>query len=80
MVRVRVRKVETVGERVHATRRQAEILGLAARDVPDKQIAEQLHVSLCTVRTHWQRFYRTNGVHSRAGAVALYLRIRNVLP
>ena len=56
------------------SRRQVQILELAARDFSDKQIAVELGLSLSTVRTQWQRFYRSNGVHSRTGAVGLWLR------
>lgn len=66
----------TAARRVHTTRRQAQILGLAARDLSDKQVAERLGVSIATVRTQLQRFYKANGVHSRTGAVALWLRMR----
>jgi len=59
--------------RVHVTHRQAQILDLAARDFADKQIAERLGVSVSTVRTQLQRFYKANGLHSRTGAVGLWL-------
>lgn len=58
---------------VQVTRRQAQILDLAARDLGVKQIAKQLGVSVPTVKTQLQRFYRANGLHSRAGAVALWV-------
>lgn len=59
---------------IRITQRQAQILDLAARDLGDKQIAGRLGVSRYTVRTQLQRFYKANGLHSRAGAVALWLR------
>jgi DNA-binding CsgD family transcriptional regulator len=62
-----------VARSVRVTPRQAQILGLAAGDLPDKQIACRLGVSVATVRTQWQRFYKANGLHSRTGAVALWL-------
>jgi DNA-binding CsgD family transcriptional regulator len=58
---------------VQITRGQAQILDLAARDLGVKQIAKQLGVSVPTVKTQLQRFYRANGLHSRAGAVALWV-------
>jgi DNA-binding CsgD family transcriptional regulator len=61
---------------VRVTVRQAEILDLAARDLSDKQIAGRLGISVATVRTQWQRFYKANGLHGRAGAVAAWLRCR----
>lgn len=61
---------------VQITRGQAAILDLAARDLGVKQIAKQLGVSVPTVKTQLQRFYRANGLHSRAGAVALWVGTR----
>jgi DNA-binding CsgD family transcriptional regulator len=49
---------------VRVTIRQAEILDLAARDLTDKQIAGRLGISVSTVRTQWQRFYKANGLHA----------------
>src|SRR5438093_10563039 len=62
--------------RLHVTGRQAQILDLAARDLSDKQIAGRLSLSIPTIRTQLQRFYKANGVHSRTGAVVLWLRSR----
>ena len=59
---------------VRVSPRQAEILSLAADALTDKEIAAHLGVSLFTVRSHIQRFYLVNNVHSRAGAVAIWLR------
>jgi DNA-binding NarL/FixJ family response regulator len=64
------------GSGVQVTRGQAQILELAARDLAVKQIAKQLGVSVPTVKTQLQRFYRANGLHSRAGAVALWVGTR----
>jgi DNA-binding CsgD family transcriptional regulator len=61
---------------VRITRGQAQILDLAADDLGVKEIAKQLGVSVPTVKTQLQRFYRANGLHSRAGAVALWLGAR----
>lgn len=72
MVKAGLRDKSSRG-RVLATRRQAQILELAANDLADKQIAQQLGVSLSTIRTQLGRFYKANGLHSRAGAVGLWL-------
>jgi DNA-binding CsgD family transcriptional regulator len=58
---------------VQVTHGQAQILDLAALDLGLKQIAKQLGVSVPTVKTQLQRFYRANGLHSLAGAVALWV-------
>ena len=65
---------------VQITRGQAQILDLAARDLAVKQIAKQLGVSVPTVKTQLQRFYKANGLHSRAGAVALWVGTRRRHP
>jgi len=46
MVKAALREKTTAVRRVLVTRRQAQILELAAKDLPDKQIARQLGVSL----------------------------------
>jgi DNA-binding NarL/FixJ family response regulator len=61
---------------VQVTRGQARILELAAHDLAVKQIARSLGVSVPTVKTQLQRFYKANGLHSRAGAVALWIASR----
>lgn len=54
--------------------RQREILALAASGLTDKQIADQMSLSVSTIRTHLERFYRTNQVKNKSEAVAAYLR------
>jgi DNA-binding NarL/FixJ family response regulator len=54
--------------------RQAEIVSLVAGGLGDKEIAQQLGVSVSTVRTHLQRLYRDMGVHSRSRAVATWFQ------
>jgi DNA-binding CsgD family transcriptional regulator len=73
---MRVRGNATGVGGVRVTRRQAQIFDLAARDLADKQIAARLGISVSTIRTELERFYKANGLHSRTGAVALWLRSR----
>ena len=54
--------------------REKEILGCLAQGFLIKEIAEQLGISFDTVRTHIRRIYEKLQVHSRAQAVARYLR------
>lgn len=58
--------------RVHFSPRQAQILALAAKGLPDKEVAKRLGLSVCTVRTHLHRFYKDYGVHNRVEAVVLW--------
>ena len=53
------------------TPRQAEILRLLERGRSTRQIAEELHLSLETVRNHIRHLMRALGVHSRLEAVAI---------
>jgi PAS domain S-box-containing protein len=56
---------------LHLTPRQAEVLALLERGRTTRQIAEELHLSVETVRNHVRRLLRTLGVHSRLEAVAV---------
>jgi DNA-binding CsgD family transcriptional regulator len=47
------------------TRREAEILGYAARGLSDRQIAEALFISPNTVKTHIRSILRKTGSASR---------------
>jgi DNA-binding CsgD family transcriptional regulator len=60
----------------HVTPRQSEILELIAAGLADKEIAQRLGLSYGTVRTQLGRFFAANGVHGRAGAAALWVRIK----
>ena len=65
-------------ERPNLTAREVEILKLAADGFSAQQIANELHISLATVKTHLQHVYEKLGVSDRASAVAQALR-RGVL-
>ena len=57
------------------TRRELEILELAAEGCSAPMIAEELLVGTATVRTHFRNIYEKLEVHDRAGAVAKALRL-----
>lgn len=59
---------------IRVTRRQREILELSSKGLTDKEIASRLQLALPTVRTHLQRFYRSNGLKNKAEAITLWLR------
>ncbi|WP_432641302.1 response regulator transcription factor [Arthrobacter polaris] len=63
------------------TRRESEIALMAARGIPDKDIAHQLHVSVRTVEGHLYRAYSKLGITARnqLSTVAL-IRIRTIGP
>lgn len=56
---------------LHLTPRQAEVLALLERGRTTKQIADELHLSVETVRNHVRRLLKSLGVHSRLEAVAV---------
>jgi PAS domain S-box-containing protein len=58
----------------HLTPRQAEVLRLLERGLSTHQIADELHLSVETVRNHIRAVLRALGAHSRLEAVALARR------
>ena len=50
------------------------MLGLVAAGLPNKEIAQQLHLSHNTVRNHVQSILYKLGVHSKLEAVATGVR------
>jgi DNA-binding NarL/FixJ family response regulator len=55
------------------TQREQEILSLLSKGFLYKEIADQLHISLNTVRVHLQNVYEKLHVHSRTQAVMKFL-------
>jgi DNA-binding NarL/FixJ family response regulator len=56
------------------TRREAEILGMLADGLANKEIAARLQISAHTVKTHVQSLFAKLGADSRAEAVAVGVR------
>jgi DNA-binding CsgD family transcriptional regulator len=57
------------------TRREREVLQLAANGRSVRDIAEELYVSVGTIKTHFQHIHSKLGVSNRAAAVASALRL-----
>jgi DNA-binding NarL/FixJ family response regulator len=55
----------------HLTPRQAEVLRLLDRGFSTHQIADELQLSIETIRNHIRGVFRALGVHSRLEAVAV---------
>jgi len=56
------------------SRRELEVLQLAAGGMTGPEIAARLHVSPATVKTHFERIYVRYGVPDRVAAVAKAVR------
>jgi len=63
----------------HVSPRQAQILGLVAAGLSDKEVALELRISRHTVQMHLRRLYRERNVRNRAEAVALWAQARRRL-
>jgi DNA-binding CsgD family transcriptional regulator len=57
-------------------RRGEEILSLAANGLTDKQIADQLKISVRTVESHWRRMREETGIPNRSGLLGAMLQER----
>lgn len=68
------RPVGTTSEVLQLAPREREIVDLLSKGLLQKEIADQLNISYWTVQTHIGRIYEKLHVHSRAQAVAKYLR------
>ena len=64
------------GGSVGLTAREEEVLVLLSRGYSNKEIADQLHLSVDTVRSHLKHIYEKMHVRSRTEAVARFLAAR----
>ena len=56
------------------SRREAEVLRLAAAGLTDKEIAARFGVSITTVRSFWDRIRRKTGALSRTHATVMAVK------
>lgn len=61
-------------EQIHLSPREQTVLDCLAKGLTYKQIADQLAISIDTIRTYLRRIYEKLHVQSRTEAVAKYLR------
>lgn len=71
---IRVSVTAAVPRSIRLTARQIEIIGLAAIDLTDKEIAGRLGISRQSVKNHLHQARRRLGVHSRTGLVVYALQ------
>jgi len=63
-----------VADELQLSPRELEVLDGLARGLPYKLIADQLDISMGTIRTHIEHIYRKLHVHNRTDAVVKYLK------
>ena len=63
------------GAKTHLSPREQMVLECLSKGLTYKQIAEQLNISIDTIRTYLRRIYEKLHVQSRTEAVAKYLRL-----
>jgi len=69
------RKAAPIAEKaIHLSPREQTVLDCLAKGLTYKQIADQLEISIDTIRTYLRRIYEKLHVQSRTEAVAKYLR------
>ncbi len=64
---------QTDGKQTHLSPREEAVLNCLAKGLTYKQIADQLEISIDTIRTYLRRIYEKLHVQSRTEAVAKYL-------
>lgn len=64
---------QTGGRQAHLSPREEMVLNCLAKGLTYKQIADQLDISIDTIRTYLRRIYEKLHVQSRTEAVAKYL-------
>jgi DNA-binding CsgD family transcriptional regulator len=62
-------RIRTAVDRLGLSEREGEVVALVLDGRSNKEIADQLHVSLATVKTHLYRIYRKAAVPSRYGLI-----------
>ncbi len=67
------RRAKPADESRRLSQRETEVLGLIARGLGNKEIAERLSLSVETIRSYLKNIYEKMHVHSRAEAVAKYI-------
>jgi DNA-binding NarL/FixJ family response regulator len=70
---LRVDRQKSIEEEFKLSPRELEILGLVASGETDRDIAQQLHISVATVYSHLERIRDKTGARRRAQLTRLYL-------
>ena len=65
-------------DEVRLSQRETEVLGLIARGLGNKEIADRLSLSVETIRSYLKNIYEKMHVHSRAEAVAKYITVGGI--
>lgn len=70
----RSRFFDVLSRQYHLTRREINLIQLALEGMENQKIAETLHISLFTVKSHFQNGYAKLGVKSRQELFLLYMK------
>ena len=62
-------KIKRENESIHITTREIDIIKCIARDLTNKQIADELFISERTVETHRKNIFRKTEIHSVIGLI-----------
>lgn len=71
-------RLQQAGLRVPLSRRERDVLALLVQGLGNQDIADTLHVSITTVRTHVRNLYRKLDVYNRTGATRKALQFKLV--
>ena len=63
-----------LGKHYSLTKREIEIIGLVIEGLENRDIAERLHISLFTVKSHLQNGYAKLGIKNRQEALLVYTK------
>jgi DNA-binding NarL/FixJ family response regulator len=74
------RPADLAAPKIELTRREREILDWVSRGYGNKEIAQELSITVETVRHHLKKVYEKLHVHSRTEAVLRYLRAAGGTP
>jgi DNA-binding NarL/FixJ family response regulator len=71
------KRINAPRETIHLSNREREILAMLSKGYSNKEIAEDLKLSIATIHSYLKNVYEKMHVHSRTQAVAKYLSIQS---
>jgi DNA-binding NarL/FixJ family response regulator len=71
------KKSDLPHQAIHLSKREKEVLAMLSKGHSNKEIAEELKLSIATINSYLKNVYEKMHVHSRTQAVAKYLSIQS---